>query len=237
MGNLHPLPLGPRRRNCRHPCQRATPNPAAPSHAGGTLPFLAWRLDALCSVLFANLLTDASPKVVEDAKSFYFDVALSGSGSILDSLLEWAPKERVLYGSGFPYATTEAEWNDKVLEGYEVDEGDEGGDLLGECFEVVSKAGGEGGKVGSEAVVECLTTSTQPTPHTTWKNGTPIWENSCASKIELGLGFFFLNDRPNRESMIDTGTSTQIRQYNSSSDLDLSRDPLLSETFRRVPTY
>lgn len=34
--------------------------------------------------------------------------------------------------------------------------------------------------------------------------------------------------------MIDIGTSTQIRQYNPSSDLDLSRDPLISETFRRV---
>lgn len=60
---------------------------------------------------------------VEDAKSSYFDVALSGRGSILDSLLKWAPKERVLYGNGFPYATAEAEWSDKVLEGYEMDGG------------------------------------------------------------------------------------------------------------------
>ena len=78
-------------------------------------------------MLFANLLTDASPKggeqVVEDAKSSYLDVALSGSGNNLDSLLEWAPKERVLYGSDFPYAAAEAVWSDRVLEGYEMDGG------------------------------------------------------------------------------------------------------------------
>ena len=94
------------------------------SHAGGTLPFLTWRMEALCSALFANLLTEASPsgdQITEDAKSFYFDVALSGSANIPDSLLRWAPKERVLYGSDFPYATVEAEWSDKAFEEYGMD--------------------------------------------------------------------------------------------------------------------
>ena len=63
---------------------------------------------------------------MEDAKSFYFDVALSGSGNVLDSLLKWAPRERVLYGSDFPYATVEAEWSDRELEGYEMDAEDKG---------------------------------------------------------------------------------------------------------------
>ena len=94
------------------------------SHAGGTLPFLAWRLHALCSVLFRGLLSQKSPRgeeIMDDAKSFYFDTALSGSANILDTLLRWAPKERVLYGSDSPYATAEAEWSDKELEGYEMD--------------------------------------------------------------------------------------------------------------------
>lgn len=46
-------------------------------------------------------LGEESPKgeeIVEDAKSFYFDVALSGSANVLDTLLKWAPKERILYG-------------------------------------------------------------------------------------------------------------------------------------------
>ena len=94
------------------------------SHAGGTLPFLSWRLMALCSTLFSGLLTEESPRgeqITEDAKSFYFDTALSGSANVLDSLLKWAPKDRVLYGSDFPYATVEAEWSDKELEEYEMD--------------------------------------------------------------------------------------------------------------------
>ena len=94
------------------------------SHAGGTLPFLSWRMMALCSTLFSGLLTEESPReeqITEDAKSFYFDTALSGSKNVLDSLLKWAPAERVLYGSDFPYATVEAEWSDKELEGYEMD--------------------------------------------------------------------------------------------------------------------
>ena len=95
------------------------------SHAGGTLPFLAWRMTALCSTLFSDLLTGDSPhgeQITEDAKSFYFDTALAGSANILDTLLKWAPRERVLYGSDFPYATVETEWSDGALEGYEMDE-------------------------------------------------------------------------------------------------------------------
>ena len=94
------------------------------SHAGGTLPFLAWRFDALCSVLFRGLLLQKSPhgeEIMEDAKSFYFDLALSGSANALDSLLRWAPRDRVLYGSDSPYATDEAVWSDTELEGYEMD--------------------------------------------------------------------------------------------------------------------
>ena len=83
-------------------------------------------MNALCSTLFGNLLTGESPhggQITEDAKSFYFDTALSGSANVLDSLLKWAPRDRVLYGSDFPYATLEAEWNDEVLDGYEMDAG------------------------------------------------------------------------------------------------------------------
>ena len=79
---------------------------------------------ALCSTLFSGLLTEESPRgeqIMEDAKSFYCDTALSGSANVLDSLLKWAPAERVLYGSDFPYATVEAEWSDKELGGYEMD--------------------------------------------------------------------------------------------------------------------
>ena len=59
---------------------------------------------ATCSTLFSGQLTEESPhggQISENTKSFYLDTALSGSADILDSLLKWAPRERVLYGSDF----------------------------------------------------------------------------------------------------------------------------------------
>ena len=81
---------------------------------------------ALCLRLFSGSLAEESPnreRIMEDAKSFYFDRALSGSANGLDSLVKWASRERVLYGSDFLYATVEAEWSDRELEGDEMDEG------------------------------------------------------------------------------------------------------------------
>lgn len=76
--------------------------------------------------LFKNEQTEESPpsdQIVADAKTFYFDLALSGSRNVLDTLLKWAPEDRVLYGSDFPYATDAAEWSDKELREYEIEDG------------------------------------------------------------------------------------------------------------------
>ncbi|KAL4794668.1 hypothetical protein BDV19DRAFT_364586 [Aspergillus venezuelensis] len=77
------------------------------SHGGGTLPVLATRA--------ARLLTDArlveipADRILEQARSFYFDLALSGNEGNLALLVGkdgggFARKGRVLYGSDFPYA-------------------------------------------------------------------------------------------------------------------------------------
>ena len=39
----------------------------------------------------------------------------------MDLLTRWAPKDRILYGSDFPYCTVEAEYNKDQLERYEMD--------------------------------------------------------------------------------------------------------------------
>lgn len=61
------------------------------SHAGGTLPLLVERLAQLNAGLFRGALEDESPSTVQQilggAKSFYFDLALSGTHNILDLLL------------------------------------------------------------------------------------------------------------------------------------------------------
>lgn len=95
------------------------------SHAGGTLPLLAERLAQLNSTLFKENMEETSPKnaeqIVADAKSFYFDLALSGTHNVLDVIMNWAP-QRVLYGSDFPYCTVEAEYNTSHLDDYPLSE-------------------------------------------------------------------------------------------------------------------
>ncbi|KAL9598999.1 MAG: hypothetical protein Q9219_004113 [cf. Caloplaca sp. 3 TL-2023] len=95
------------------------------SHAGGTLPYIAERLTTLSNSLFRRVLTENSPRgdqIMEDLKSFYFDLAISGSANVLDSLLKWAPQDRVLYGSDFPFASGVEEYFDSALEGYDMDD-------------------------------------------------------------------------------------------------------------------
>ena len=92
------------------------------SHAGGTLPILSERMAQLESNLFQSTLSPNSPTtpdaIMENAKSFYFDLALAGTANVLDSLLKWAPAQHILYGSDYPYATVEAEYNTRKLEEY-----------------------------------------------------------------------------------------------------------------------
>ena len=94
------------------------------SHAGGTFPILAQRLTVLATTLFKELLVDESPRgdqILEDAKSFYFDLALGSSSNVLDMLVKWAPPDHILYGSDYPYARGEAEYFDGCLRDYDID--------------------------------------------------------------------------------------------------------------------
>jgi predicted TIM-barrel fold metal-dependent hydrolase len=70
------------------------------SHAGGFVPYAAFRLSAASS---------ASGNAFDGIgllKRFYFDIALSGSPSALPSLLAFAEPDHVLFGSDFPYASS-----------------------------------------------------------------------------------------------------------------------------------
>ena len=94
------------------------------SHAGGTLPIIAERLTTLGTTIFSGLFVENSPRgdqIMEDLKSFYFDLALSGSANVLNTLLQWAPQDRILYGSDFPFAGGLEEHFDTGLEGYGMD--------------------------------------------------------------------------------------------------------------------
>ncbi|KAI4179474.1 MAG: hypothetical protein LQ346_007183 [Caloplaca aetnensis] len=95
------------------------------SHAGGTLPIISERLVSLSNTVFVGLLNEKSPRgdqILEDLKSFYFDLAISGSANVLDTLLKWAPQDHILYGSDFPFAGGVEKSSDTALEGYEMND-------------------------------------------------------------------------------------------------------------------
>ena len=95
------------------------------SHAGGTLPYLAERLQYLYTDLFTNVQVGDGPlgdKIMEDAKSFYFDTALTGTANVLNTLLKWAPQDHILFGSDYPYAPNPTiEYFTRELDKYEMD--------------------------------------------------------------------------------------------------------------------
>ncbi|PWY68599.1 2-amino-3-carboxymuconate-6-semialdehyde decarboxylase [Aspergillus heteromorphus CBS 117.55] len=70
------------------------------SHAGGTLPYLISRLTTTTKSPEATYkpYTTSPEEMVEDFKSFYFDLALSSSPAVLALLLSLVPYEHILYG-------------------------------------------------------------------------------------------------------------------------------------------
>lgn len=73
------------------------------SHAGGTAPFLAGRIDAN-----AQRLKDAATRMpqgaIHELKRFHYDLAGAANEGALASLLKLVPAERVLFGTDFPPA-------------------------------------------------------------------------------------------------------------------------------------
>ena len=73
------------------------------AHAGGTLPFLAWRLQAGLAIdrQFSRL---SEHQIRAGVRHFWYDTALSAGPASLAALGETADSTRILFGSDFPYA-------------------------------------------------------------------------------------------------------------------------------------
>lgn len=73
------------------------------SHAGGTLP---WLISRPASMLEFTPFGDGRTyeEIIEDARLFYFDTALSGAPLMLNLLFEFAKPGHILFGSDFPNA-------------------------------------------------------------------------------------------------------------------------------------
>ncbi len=73
------------------------------SHAGGTVPYLAWRFSLLW--LREPDLVERAPKGgMQYLKQLYYDTALSANPHALRSLGELVGPERILFGSDYPFA-------------------------------------------------------------------------------------------------------------------------------------
>jgi predicted TIM-barrel fold metal-dependent hydrolase len=78
------------------------------SHAGGTLPFLAWRLS--CAPMIDRRLKQRTREEIFAAfKTFWYDNALASGPQPFGTLSQIAAPERILFGSDWPFC------NDQVV--------------------------------------------------------------------------------------------------------------------------
>jgi len=91
------------------------------SHAGGSLPFLTERLQKM-PVINKSLEARVPNGVMHELQRFYYDTAWTANAYALSSLLHLVPKDQVLFGSDYPYRTSED--NIKGLIAYGFTQGD-----------------------------------------------------------------------------------------------------------------
>jgi len=76
------------------------------SHAGGSLPFLTERLQRM-PIIDKKLEARVPNGVMHELKRFHYDTAWAAQPFTLSSLLQLVSKEQILFGSDYPYRTSE----------------------------------------------------------------------------------------------------------------------------------
>ncbi|CAI7582964.1 unnamed protein product [Penicillium discolor] len=83
------------------------------SHAGGTLPFLVSRISVTSQETedtkktYGTTYGKTYADIMDDLRSFHYDVALSSSPAVMKLLLELVPHDYITCGSDFPYAASD----------------------------------------------------------------------------------------------------------------------------------
>jgi predicted TIM-barrel fold metal-dependent hydrolase len=72
------------------------------SHAGGTLPYLAWRL-SVAPMIDKRLKQRSREEIFAALKTFWYDNALASGVESMGTLSRIAAKERILFGSDWPF--------------------------------------------------------------------------------------------------------------------------------------
>jgi len=78
------------------------------SHAGGTLPYLAWRL-SVAPMIDARLKQRTREEIFAALKTFWYDNALASGPQPMGALSHISAKERIVFGSDWPFC------NDRVV--------------------------------------------------------------------------------------------------------------------------
>jgi 6-methylsalicylate decarboxylase len=72
------------------------------SHAGGTLPFIAWRL-SVAPMIDKRLKQRSREQIFAGLRTFWYDNALASGAAPMGTLSRIAAKERILFGSDWPF--------------------------------------------------------------------------------------------------------------------------------------
>lgn len=72
------------------------------SHGGGTLPYIATRVAHMCAD--GKFAEKTAEEFIEEARNFYYDLALTAYNYPLELLRDFALRGHILYGSDFPFA-------------------------------------------------------------------------------------------------------------------------------------
>jgi predicted TIM-barrel fold metal-dependent hydrolase len=72
------------------------------SHAGGTLPFIAWRL-SVAPMIDKRLKQRSRDEIFAGLRTFWYDNALASGAAPMAALSRIAAKERILFGSDWPF--------------------------------------------------------------------------------------------------------------------------------------
>ncbi|WP_063064540.1 amidohydrolase family protein [Nocardia violaceofusca] len=87
------------------------------SHAGGFLPYAAYRFTGVS--MFNEAITPE--QAFTDLRRFYFDTALSSTPAAMPSLLAFADPTHITFGSDFPFAPTSKQMTD-MLDAADIDD-------------------------------------------------------------------------------------------------------------------
>jgi predicted TIM-barrel fold metal-dependent hydrolase len=72
------------------------------AHAGGTLPYIAWRL-SVAPMIDTRLKPMSREQIFAGCRTFWYDNALAAGPQTMAALSQIAAKERILFGSDWPF--------------------------------------------------------------------------------------------------------------------------------------